>query len=61
MDLAQPAPWVDVIGVDVAKGWIDGHRLSSGQRERVPACWRPRPATSGPFLTLWSAPVSPSV
>ncbi len=36
MDLAQPTPGVDVIGVDVAKGWIDGHRLSSGQRERVP-------------------------
>jgi transposase len=36
MDLVQPTPWIDVIGVDVAKGWIDGHRLSSGQPERVP-------------------------
>ena len=36
MDLAQPTPWVDVIGVDVAKGWIDAHRLSTGQAERVP-------------------------
>ena len=37
MDLAQPTPWVDVIGVDVAKSWIDSHRLSTGQPERVPA------------------------
>ena len=48
MDLAQPAWWVDVIGVEVAKGWIDAHRRSSGQAERVPACWRPRAAPSGP-------------
>ena len=52
MDLAQSAPWVDVIGVDVAKGWIDGHRRSTGQAERVPACWRRRAAPSGPVLTL---------
>ena len=52
MDLAQPTPWVDVIGVDVAKGWIDAHRLSTGQAERVPAFWKRRAATSGPFLTL---------
>jgi transposase len=27
----------DVIGVDVAKGWIDAYRLSTGERERVEA------------------------
>ena len=37
MDLAQTTPWVDFIGVDVAKSWIDSHRLSTGQPERVPA------------------------
>ena len=37
MDLAQATPWVDVIGVDVAKSWIDSHRLPPGQPERVPA------------------------
>jgi transposase len=37
MDLAQRTSWVDVIGVDVAKGWIDSYRLSNGQRERVAA------------------------
>ena len=52
MDLAQPAWWIDVIGVEVAKGWIDSHRRSTGQAERVPACWRRRAAPSGPVLTL---------
>ncbi len=61
MDLAQPTPWVDFIGVDVAKSWIDSHRLSSGQRERGPACWRRRAASSGLFLTLWPAAASPIV
>lgn len=35
MTVAEDDPWVDVIGADVAKGWIDTYRRSDGRQDRV--------------------------
>lgn len=49
MMLAQDAPWRDIIGVDVAKGWADVHWRRSGRAERVEA--------KGPALARWARQV----
>lgn len=56
MSVAEETPWVDIIGVDVAKDWIDVHWLSTGQAQRLattrPALARFARAARGGLVVL---------
>ena len=48
----------DIVGVDVAKDWIDWHRLSTGEKQRVsttPAALRRFAATTAGALVVFEA------